>query len=316
MTSDYGKVAVIYGGNSAEREVSIRSGKAVLDGLLSQGINAYGVDAADQLITQLQQGSYDRAFIVLHGPEGEDGAVQGALQWLGIPYTGSNVMGSAIAMDKIRCLQVWQATNLPVPRFAPVHSADPEPFKHWQLPLAVKPVYEGSSIGLTKVKSWDQFALAYTQASQYGPVMVEEWVSGREYCVGIVGETVLPSIWIEPQREFYDYVAKYGENSGTRYHCPSMLTQDKEQEIQQLCKQAFDASGCSGWGRVDVIADESGSFHLMEINPAPGMTTNSLVPKAAAQVGWSFEQLCNKILAQTLPGKSMHTGMPSLAAGS
>jgi len=307
MTNDYGKVAVIYGGNSAERKISISSGQAILAALCNQNINAHGVDAANQLIQQLQEGQYDRAFIALHGPQGEDGAVQGALQWLSIPYTGSNVVSCAIAMDKIKCLQVWQATGLPVPRFAPVFSADPTPFQDWSLPLAVKPVYEGSSIGLTKVKTWGQFAEAFAEARQYGPVMIEEWVSGREYCVGIVDQTVLPSIWIEPQREFYDYIAKYDKSSGTRYHCPSELSLSKEQEIQQLCKQAFDAVGCNGWGRVDVIADESGTLHLMEINPTPGMTTTSLVPKAAERIGWSFEQLCIAILSQTLVCQSIQT---------
>ncbi len=316
MINDYGKVAVIYGGNSAEREVSIDSGKAILAALHHQGINAYGIDAADHLIQQLQKDQYDRAFVALHGPQGEDGAVQGALQWLGIPYTGSNVIGCAIAMDKVRCLQVWQANNLPVPRFAPAFSADPTPFQDWHLPLAVKPVYEGSSIGLTKVKTWEQFAAAFTQANQYGPVMVEKWVTGREYCVGIVGETVLPAIWIDPQREFYDYIAKYDKHSGTRYHCPSELSPEKEQEIQHLCRQAFDAAGCSGWGRIDVVADEAGDFHLMEINPTPGMTVTSLVPKAAQHIGWSFEQLCATILSQTLICRSIQMASKAMAASS
>jgi len=296
----FGKVAVIYGGRSAERSISLISGKSVLDALVSEGIDAHGIDAKDNLVEQLQAGGFDRAFLVLHGPEGEDGAIQGALQWLNLPYTGSEVIGCAIAMDKVRCLHIWQSLGLPTPRFARLTSPDPKPYKDWQLPLAIKPVYEGSSIGITKVKSWDMFADAYHEAAQYGPVMIEEWIDGKEVHVGIVGEQTLPSVWIEPKREFYDYVAKYDKSSGTQYHCPSGLSGGDEQTIQVLAKRGFDAIGASGWGRVDAIRAIDGTFHLMEVNPTPGMTPTSLVPKAAAQLGWSFPQLCVTILAQTL----------------
>lgn len=290
------KIAVLYGGQSKEREVSLRSGQAVLDGLKRQGLNAHGIDAGVDLPYQLIAGEFDFVFNMMHGGAGEDGTISGLLETLCLPYTGSGVSASALAMHQLQCLYTWQGAGLPVPRFVYCPNPDLQLIEFLSLPLAIKPSNQGSSVGVTKLKSYDGFDAAFHEAAQYGPVIAQEWIQGKEYTVGIVGDVVLPSIWIEPKREFYDYDAKYGNNSGTQYHCPSGLNAAQEQAIQHLAKRAYDLVGCRGWGRVDVLCDQQGQFYLLEINPIPGMTETSLVPKAAKQHGWSFEELLLKIM--------------------
>lgn len=300
--SPFGKVAVLMGGNSAEREISLKSGHCVLKALLARGVNAVKVDVGDDLIDVLQKGHFDRVFNVLHGPMGEDGVVNGLLEFLNLPYTGSGVLGAAIAMDKIRTKQIWQAVGLPTPDFMILEDdfIPDEVIENLGFPLAVKPAYEGSSLACTKVYEASQLFPAYEKAAQYGVVMVEQWVEGGEFSVGIVGEHVLPSVCIETPREFYDYDAKYVVDT-TEYHCPSNLSDAKEAELRVLAYNAHQSLGCSGWNRVDAMQDLDGSFYLIEANACPGMTETSLVPKMAKQYGWTYEDLVIRVLEQTLP---------------
>ena len=296
--SEYGKVAVLMGGQSAEREVSLSSGEAVLNALLTQGIDAHKIDVGPALVNQLQQGQYDCAFVVLHGPAGEDGTVQAILEWLKIPYTGSGVMASAISMDKMRCKWLWQGVGLPTPKsmLCPDSVSDDDILAHLSLPLAIKPTELGSSLGISKVTSAKQLPAARALAAQYGTVMAEEWVDGREYSVGIVDGVILPSIWIDTPRQFYDYDAEYVEHT-TEYHCPSGLSDKDEHHMQQLAWQAYQALDLKNWGRMDFMRDaQTGQFYLIESNPITGMTPTSLVPKAARQYGWSFEELVMRVL--------------------
>lgn len=301
--SKFGKVGVLMGGTTGEREISLRSGKAVLSALKKQGIDAHPIDVGDDLIAQLQQANYDRLFNVLHGPIGEDGTINGLLHFMKIPVTGSGMLGSALSMDKLRAKQILKASGLPTPPFMKVEAhTSPDELAELGFPLAIKPIFEGSSLGVTKVKSFEQIAPAIARARQYGEVMAESWIEGAELHVGIVGERVLPSVCVETEREFYDYDAKYVVDS-TKYHCPSHLSDAKEAEVAALALSAYNALGASGWGRVDVMQDMQGHFWLIEFNPAPGMTERSLVPKAAKVIGWSYEQLVCEILAQTLAAK-------------
>jgi len=299
----FGKVGVLMGGNSAEREISLRSGKGVLQALINLGIDAHGIDVGEDIVEKLQKEKFDRVFNVLHGPLGEDGTINGLLKFLKIPVTGSNVLGSALSMDKIRTKQIWQALKLPTAPYFLLEDnfSESELADNLGFPMAIKPIYEGSSIGVHKVTEFSGIRRAYEEAKKYGPVMAEKWILGKEFSVPIVGEQVLPSIYIQPEKnkDFYDYEAKYILKT-TQYHCPSGLDDAKESEIQALAHSAFKALGCSGWGRVDVMQDFLGDFYLMEINPAPGMTETSLVPKAAKQFGLSYEQVVLKILEQTL----------------
>ncbi len=289
------QIAVLMGGQSAEREISLRSGTTILNALQKQGLNAVAVDVGCDVVQQLQQ-SIDIAFIALHGPEGEDGKIQALLEHLDIPYTGSGIAASALSMDKYRCKLIWQALGLKTPKFALVTDNNLQQVADSiGYPVAVKPINEGSSFGVHKVESAATLAAAFTDAARYGAVMMEQWQGGKEYAVSIVGEHILPSICIETPRAFYDYDAKYVVNT-TQYHCPSGLDILQEQQIQGLAKQAYDAIGCTGWGRVDFITDRQGDFQLIELNTIPGMTETSLVPKAAKDYGWSFEQLVNTIL--------------------
>ena len=295
---NFGKVAVLFGGKSAEREVSLKSGAAVLAALLRSGVDAHAFDPAVQNLQALVDDGFDRAFIALHGRYGEDGTVQGALELLGIPYTGSGVMASALGMDKWRSKLVWQAGGLPIPDYALLneHSDWAGIAQQLGLPLFVKPDNEGSSVGISKVKSAKELPAAYREASRHDPlVLAERYIGGGEYTVAILGDRALPVIKIEPANEFYDYEAKYLRDD-TRYLCPSGLSAKREAEMQGLAKRAFALIGGQGWGRVDFLADENGMSYLLEANTSPGMTDHSLVPMAARQAGMSFEQLVLRIL--------------------
>jgi len=292
-------VVVVYGGTSAERDVSLKSGQAVLAALLRQGIDAVGYDPYEAGLTGLERLAPEQVFIALHGRGGEDGCLQGALELLGIRYTGSGVLASALGMDKQRTKQVWQALGLPTPESVILSGAS-----DWQsvveqlgLPLIVKPVHEGSTLGITIVNSRDELVSAYHAAARFdAQVMAERFVVGEEYTVALLGEQVLPAIRVEVPGGFYDYEAKYLSNT-TQYHLPCGLSVEDEQALAELCQQAFTAIGGSGWGRVDVMRDTDGQFWLLEVNTVPGMTDHSLVPQAAAHAGIGFDQLVMKILA-------------------
>jgi D-alanine-D-alanine ligase len=295
---EFGKVAVMFGGRSAEREVSLKSGAAVLAALKKSGVDAHAFDPAVRPMQALINENFDRAFIALHGRYGEDGTVQGSLELLGIPYTGSGVMASAIAMDKWRSKLIWQAANLPVPEYeALVEPSDWNALAdHLDLPLFVKPANEGSSVGISKVKTVEELPAAFAKAAKHDKVVIfESNVSGGEYTVSILNGSALPVIKIEPESEFYDYDAKYLRDD-TRYLCPCGLNNEIESEMQTLALEAFALIGGVSWGRVDILRGEDGKSYLLEINTSPGMTDHSLVPMAAKQAGISFEQLVWQIL--------------------
>jgi len=299
----FGKVAVLMGGNSAEREVSIESGSAVLAALLRQGIDAHGFDTGDVPMTGLLHQQFDRAFIALHGRGGEDGVIQGALQTLGLPYTGSGVSASALAMDKALTKRVWRDNGLLTPDFIVIKSsADLERVStELGFPVMVKPVHEGSSCGATKVKQVAELQAAWEKArSLDNSVIVERWVTGMEYTAAILGRRVLPLIKLETPREFYDYEAKYLAET-TRYICPCGLSSEREAELAVIVLAAFDAIGADGWGRIDFIVDDSGRPWLIELNTVPGMTSHSLVPMAARQAGIDFDTLVKIILESSVP---------------
>jgi len=298
----FGKVAVLFGGSSAEREISLKSGGAVLAALRSRGVDAHAFDPAEHPLASLKTEGFERAFLILHGRGGEDGTVQGALELLGIPYTGSGVMASAVGMDKWRTKLLWRGAGLPVPDYA-LLDADSDfaaVERQLGLPLFVKPANEGSSVGISKVKAPGALAAAYREAARHDSlVLAERFVGGGEFTVAILGEgddfRALPVVKIEPATDFYDYEAKYFRDD-TRYLCPSGLPADKEAEMQALARRAFTVLGCRGWGRVDVLMDTDGSPYLLEINTAPGMTDHSLVPMAARAAGIDFPGLCLKVL--------------------
>jgi D-alanine-D-alanine ligase len=298
--SRFGKVGVILGGRSAEREVSLKSGGAVLAALRRKGVDAIAFDPAEQGLDALARAGFERVFVILHGRGGEDGTLQGALEMLGIPYTGSGVMASALGMDKWRTKMIWQAAGLPVPDYALLD--DGSDFAAVEarlgLPLFVKPACEGSSVGISKVKTPGGLAVAYALARRHDPlVLAERFLGGGEYTVAILGDAALPAIRIVPATEFYDYEAKYFRDD-TRYLCPCGLDAEREAEMQALALRAFKVIGCRGWGRVDVLLDADGRPYLLEINTAPGMTDHSLVPMAARQAGLSFDELCLRVLEQ------------------
>jgi D-alanine-D-alanine ligase len=295
---NFGKVAVLLGGKSAEREVSLKSGSMVLAALKKKGVDAHAFDPAEKSIEALQKEKFGRAFIALHGRFGEDGTMQGILEWLGIPYTGSGVLASALAMDKVRTKRIWSAEGLPTAPYAVLTREMNLKVvaRKLGIPLFVKPASEGSSVGMSKVKRVGDLDEAFTLAVNYDPVVIaEKFIDGPELTVAILGEQALPVIRIETPREFYDYEAKYVAND-TRYLIPAGLTEKKEQELRALCLEAFRALGCRGWGRVDLMLDRRGRPYLLEINTSPGMTDHSLVPMAARAVGLSYEDLCLKIL--------------------
>jgi D-alanine-D-alanine ligase len=304
--SKFGKVAVLLGGKSAEREVSLDSGTAVLEALVRSGVNAEAFDPQERSVTELV--NYDRAFIVLHGRGGEDGQIQGVLEWLNVPYTGTGVQGSAIGMDKVKTKQVWQGSELPTAPYRIVtKDSDAADIVHsLGLPLIIKPVHEGSSIGMSKVEKIEDFAEAIAKATEHDAVvMAEKWITGREYTIVVLNGQALPVIRLEPPQDvaFYDYEAKYQRND-VQYGIPCGLTEAEEQQLKALSLRAFQAVGASGWGRIDAMQDEQGNFWLLEVNTVPGMTSHSLVPKAAAAVGYSFDELCVAILEQTLTGSA------------
>ena len=300
----FGRVAVLMGGTSAEREVSLNSGAGVLEALRSRGVDAHAVDGIPALVDGIRAGKVDRVFNILHGNRGggEDGVVQGLLEALGVPYTGPGVLGSALTMDKIRTKQVWIAEGLPTPRFVRVPQGGDLRAAAAELgfPVFVKPSSEGSSVGVFRILSDADLGPAVEFAAGYaGELLAEQMVQGDEYTVGILGELALPSIRIVPAGEWYDYHAKYIAED-TRYISPGM-DGDDESMIRVLALAAFRAAGCSGWGRVDVMRDRVRGLQLIEVNTAPGMTSHSLVPKAAAQVGIDYADLCWRVLEQTLP---------------
>ncbi len=300
----FGKVAVLLGGRSAEREISLKSGAAVLVALQKCGVDAHAFDPAVQNLQALREEGYDRAFIALHGRFGEDGTVQGALELMDMPYTGSGVLASALAMDKWRTKLVWQAAGLTIPDYDLLTAASDfdAVAARLGLPLFVKPANEGSSVGITKVKKAGDLRAAYQEAVKHDQlVLAEAFIGGGEYTVAILGAQALPVIKIEPANEFYDYEAKYLRND-TRYLCPSGLPPMQEAEMQRLALQGFALIGGSGWGRVDFLVNEAGKPYLLEVNTVPGMTDHSLVPMAARQAGMSFEQLVLRILGETHVG--------------
>ena len=296
---NFGKVAVLMGGKSAEREISLMSGDGVLKALRSKGIDAHAFDPAQRDLFDLKREGYACCFIALHGRGGEDGTIQGALEVLGIPYTGSGVMGSAIGMDKWRTKMVWIANGIPTPRFRILTENEnwPKVARELGLPLIVKPANEGSTLGLTKVTAAKQLPQAYELATKkYKDIaLAEQFIDGPEYTASVLGDAVLPLIRIEAPKGNYDYQNKYFTDD-TKYHCPSGLPAKKEEELKALTLHAFRAVGCRGWGRVDIMLDAKKKPWLLEVNTSPGMTGHSLVPMAARAVGISYEDLCVRIL--------------------
>ncbi|KPU82041.1 D-alanine--D-alanine ligase [Psychromonas sp. PRT-SC03] len=306
MNLNFGKVAVLMGGMSAEREVSLRSGQAVLDALLNQGINAIAIDPKVDDVTQLKVQGFDRAFIVLHGRGGEDGTIQGLLTYLQIPYTGSDVLSSAISMDKSKSKQIWESVGLPTAKYQIIIKNDYDPVHAKDIlnklsdTVMVKPVNEGSSIGMAKVNNAIDLNKALLEAFKFdNKVLLETWIEGEEYTVSMLSGKALPAIKMTTDNDFYDYQAKY-QSTQTRYFCPCGLEGEEIKTLNKLADMAFSSIGCQGWGRVDFIRDMNKQWFLLEINTVPGMTETSLVPKAGKQAGYSFEQLVLEILTQTL----------------
>ncbi|MDD2928659.1 MAG: D-alanine--D-alanine ligase [Sideroxydans sp.] len=288
----------MFGGRSAEREVSLKSGAAVLAALQRSGVDAHAFDPAERELSELKTEKFDRVFVMLHGRFGEDGTVQGALELMGIPYTGSGVMASAIGMDKWRSKLIWQAAGLPIPEYEALTApTDWEAVaEHLDLPLFVKPASEGSSVGVVKVKTVEALPAAYAEAAKHDKVVIaESYMSGGEYTVAILNGKALPAIKIEPANEFYDYEAKYLRDD-TRYLCPCGLDAEQETEMKHMAQLGFQLIGGQGWGRMDFLRGEDGKMYLLEANTAPGMTDHSLVPMAARQAGISFDQLVVQIL--------------------
>jgi D-alanine-D-alanine ligase len=297
--ADFGKTAVLYGGDSSEREISLKSGHAVLSALKRRGVDAHGFDPKDRPLQELNSEGFTRAWIALHGPGGEDGAMQGALEWLGVPYTGSGVLASALTMDKLKTKRVVVGAGYSAPEYAVLSSAAdlPDALKRIGLPMMVKPASQGSSVGITKVKSAAELPRAFAEAHAIDPIVfAESFVSGDEFTVGVLHDQALPSIRIQPATEFYDYQAKYFRND-TQYHCPSGLTPEAEADLQAAALATFTVTDCFGWGRVDFMRDRAdGKFYFIEINTTPGMTDHSLVPMAARQAGIDFEELVWRVL--------------------
>ncbi|MGE8496181.1 MAG: D-alanine--D-alanine ligase [Pseudomonas sp.] len=301
----FGRVAVLFGGKSAEREVSLKSGNAVLSALQSAGVDAFGIDVGDDFLQRLLAEKVDRAFIVLHGRGGEDGSMQGLLECAGIPYTGSGILASSLAMDKLRTKQVWQSLGLPTPRHAVLSSAAGCEAAAAELgfPLIVKPAHEGSSIGMAKVANVAELIAAWKDASRYdAQVLVEQWIQGPEYTIAVLRGQVLPPIGLGTPHSFYDYDAKYLAND-TQYRIPCGLDAAKEDELKALTVKACEAVGIQGWARADVMQDADGQFWLLEVNTVPGMTDHSLVPMAANAAGLDFQQLVLAILADSVEAR-------------
>jgi len=301
----FGRVLVLLGGQNAEREVSLKSGAAVLAALQRAGVDAFAMDVGAnflaELVAEQAKAKIDRAFIILHGRGGEDGSMQGLLECAGIPYTGSGVLASSLAMDKLRSKQLWLALGLPTPRYAALQASEDcgKAAEDLGFPLMVKPVHEGSSIGMAKVENLAELQAAFIEARKYdAQVLVEQWISGTEFTVAMLGGEILPPIRLGTPHLFYDYHAKYIA-SDTQYQIPCGLDNAKEQELRELSAKACESLGVSGWGRVDLMQDQAGNFYLLEVNTAPGMTDHSLVPMAAKAVGQNFERLVLLILAHS-----------------
>jgi D-alanine-D-alanine ligase len=295
---EFGRVAVLFGGTSSEREISLKSGNACLAALLKRGVDAHGFDPKEKPLTELLTRKFDRVFIALHGPGGEDGTLQGALEFLGLPYTGSGVMGSAIGMDKLRTKRLALAVGVPTTDYMVLRSpADLDNcLERLGLPLIVKPATQGSSVGMTKVETAEQLLPAYQAAAMLEPsVFAEPWITGGEYTVAVLQGRALPSIRIETPATFYDYQAKYFRND-TKYFCPSGLSAEAEKHMANLAIATFNAVGAEGWGRVDFMMDKAGKPYLLELNLVPGMTDHSLVPMAARALDINFEQLVWQVL--------------------
>ena len=310
---EFGRVAVLFGGDSSEREISLLSGQAVLDALQRRGVDAHAFDPRDQALAELLAQRFERVWIALHGPGGEDGTLQGALDYLGVPYTGSCVMGSAIGMDKLRTKRLAQAIGVATTDFVVLRG--PQDFdtalERLGLPLIVKPATQGSSVGMTKVEQAAELAAAYAAAARLETlVFAEPWLSGKEYTVAILQEEALPSIRIETPKTFYDYEAKYFRDD-TRYFCPAGLNAGAEAHLKNLALAAFEAAGASGWGRADFMMDAAARPQLLEINTIPGMTSHSLVPMAAKAVGIDFEELVWRVLETSFTRRAA----PPAAAG-
>jgi len=300
--ADFGRVAVLHGGSSTEREISLLSGAAVLAALRRRGVDAHGFDPAQRSLAELRSGGFARAFIALHGPGGEDGTAQGALEFLGCPYTGSGVTGSAICMDKLRTKRLAAASGVPTAEFVVLRTAADldAAIQRLGLPMIVKPASQGSSVGMTRVEQAAELPAAWRAATQHEPVaFAEPWITGGEYTVAILQGQALPSIRIETPRSFYDYEAKYLRND-TRYHCPSGLPAEAEQRLASLALTAFEACGAEGWGRADFMMDKGERPLLLEINTVPGMTDHSLVPMAARAAGIDFDELVWRVLETSL----------------
>lgn len=299
----FGKVGLLVGGDSAEREVSLNGGKAVLAALKRKQVAVEMYDGAGALFTAISQGHIDRVFNLVHGPGGEDGTIQGALQLMDIPVTGAGLLGSALSMDKVRSKWVWERQGIDTPPFALVNAGQDVPadfINEWGFPLFVKPAGLGSSIGISRVQEQAGLDTAIALARQFSDeVLVEPEIVGDEYFAGIIGDLALPLIRIQTPREFYDYTAKY-ESDETRYFCPSGLSADIERQMQARSLAAFHALACSGWGRVDFILDGAGKAWFLEVNTTPGMTDHSLVPQAAAEIGIGFDELVWRILESSL----------------
>ena len=291
------------GGRSAEREISLQTGAAILAALRRQGVDAWEIDAGETVVSDLVGGGFDRVFNALHGRGGEDGVIQGALEALNLPYTGSGVLGSALSMDKVRCKWIWQRLGLPTPDFTLARSEDDLETAAQELgfPLMLKPVHEGSSLGAARVGAREDLRQAWVNASRYDDdIICERWMPGGDYTVGILHGHALPAIKIETDREFYDYQAKYLDDD-TRYLCPCGLPQELEAELAGLALQAFDAIGAGGWGRVDILLDENRRPSLIDVNTVPGMTGHSLVPMAAGRTGLDFDNLVLRVLDTSMP---------------
>lgn len=302
----FGKVAVLAGGNSAEREVSLRSGAAVLQALCEQGVDAFLFDPAEQPLLELVSLNVNRAFIALHGRGGEDGQVQAVLEVLGIPYTGSGILACALTMDKSKTKALWHGMGLPTAAAATITASELSTVDCAALlarlggKVMVKPAHEGSSIGMGMAHTADELAVALKEAARFdGDMLVETWLSGPEYTVAVLAGEALPAIKVQTPHAFYDYAAKYHDNT-TQYICPAELSDEQEKQVRDLAVAAFRAVGCEGWGRVDMMMDSNGQLQLLELNTVPGMTAKSLVPMAAKQVGISFPALVLQILATTL----------------
>ena len=302
----FGNVAVMFGGHSAEREVSLNSGAAVLKALVNVGVDAHAFDPKERSISTLTTDNFDRVFIVLHGRGGEDGTMQGVLELMKMPYTGSGVLGAALAMDKIKTKQIWCALGMPTAHYHVINSANDQAVNYQQLltdlggKVMVKPSHEGSSIGMAKVTTAGQLEQAIINAAKFdSEVLLEQWIEGQEYTVAILGQQALPAIRMTTPNDFYDYEAKY-QTDTTEYHCPCGLNEEDELHLGKIALAAFNAVNAKGWGRVDFMRDQQGNWYLLEVNTVPGMTEKSLVPKAAAVADISFEQLVVNILSQTV----------------